>query len=127
MPRLALGARCNGLTTPALFAAALASAAPSFPFNNDPSARAPRPVELRARKARRDVSVFKSSIQFMKSTGSTGQCFVQIQQDVGNAGHRGEFDRVDIFRARGFADGEQIFRSLFVLGEVRLLFTIGLL
>src|SRR5689334_1991310 len=109
MTRLVLGAKCSVLMTPAFFAAGLDSAAPRLPLSNEPSASAPSPVELRARKARREASVFRSSIQFMASACDR---FVKIKQDVGDAGHGGEVDGVKVVGTGRFADGEQLFRSL---------------
>src|SRR5262245_640519 len=105
MTRLALGAKWSGWTMPRFLAAGRSSPALSFPLSNDPRARAPRPVVLRARKARREASVFRSSVQFMASAGNG---FVEVEQDIGHRGHGREGNGIQVLGPRGLADGQPL-------------------
>src|SRR5437016_2087311 len=96
MIRLAFGAKWSDWSAPLGFGEGFsaASAPKRSRRRRVPSAMAPRPVVLRARKARRGRVFSSSGWRFMESFRDR---LVQTEQNVCHGGHRREFDLVNRF------------------------------
>src|SRR3954451_18486056 len=111
MTRLAVGAKCSGLTTPLEGNRGVASErAKRFLSSNEASARAPKPVVLLRRKARR-VRILPTS--FWKNILLRNR-FAQVQQDICHASPGGKLHRVTFGFAR-FTNAQKLRSALGIL------------